>query len=664
MNKFLALLICLFITGTTECIAQLCDIKVETIEQCGSDPNGPVNEFDKRPWALFLFEVEDANQKDINGSPILPVEDKYVLRPYEDDEIYNAYVASWTNGAVKGITLHHPDFNNCQIIFKDYLGEQSLKGGDIYKIKLQVPSASYIEAVKAYYNLDFATAKELFSTIAEDPVSGSEEKAVANTRLETIDSLIIFKADAEKFERNALNTTDAKERDRNMYRARLTYAKIFKRTGLINAEVKAEEIKNKLFADTNPTLPQFEDANNIANQGNLNALSASAYLDGNDTRAMGNEAVTYTYTDKKGKESTAKSALLIIKTPFRDPSVKSKISTAPIHAEDGSIFMYVKTIDTNGPITQTDEIFTLTPPEYTSYGSKSITLKDLGIDCLEPQKVYNVTIAAPSLIMEMANNNLSDLNFETARNLYKNNFEDATEYEFAQNCLSFLDNNRVKEAIKVIEKESTPFKEYDMEWSRIITGNKKFSNLEERNRALTNINSKIETSAKQLSQAYYNIYEIAKNSGIELEQAFQAYLDYQRTIDGVRNIPLIIVFKEAKKAKDNLYTISSELTDQPTVMLKFSGKNNKVIPFYNDKKRGIIPRIKVKDSRINVTLNNQISELFVKGEGKMEILPIENNAKDKNGKKCINYDKAEYEIKDLKVDGYGIVKIEVVLSSK
>ncbi len=57
MNKFLALLICLFITGTTECIAQLCDIKVETIEQCGSDPNGAVNEVDKIPWALLLFEV-------------------------------------------------------------------------------------------------------------------------------------------------------------------------------------------------------------------------------------------------------------------------------------------------------------------------------------------------------------------------------------------------------------------------------------------------------------------------------------------------------------------------------------------------------------------------------------------------------------------------------
>lgn len=664
MIRYFALFLCLYIGATTPCIAQLCDIKVEAIEQCGFDPDGPVNEFDKRPWALFLFEVEDADSKYVNGSPILPVEDKYVLRPYEDDEIYNAYVASWTNGAAKGITLHHPDFNNCQIVFKDYLGEQSLKGGDIYKIKLRIPSASYIEAVKAYYNLDFATAKELFSTIAEDPVSGSDEKAIANKHLENIDSLIIFKNEAERFERNALSKIDTKEHDRNLYRARLTYAKIFKRTGLINAEVKAEEIKNKLFADTNNTLSQSKDVNSSANQGNLNVLSVSAYLDGNDTRAMGNDAVTYTYTDKKGKESTAKSALLILHTPFRDPSVKSSISTAPIREEDGSIFLYVKTSDSKGPIGETDEIFTLIPPAYTSYSPKSVTLKALGLDHLEPQSVYHVNIAAPSLIMEMANNNLSDLNFEAARNLYKNNFEDATEYEFAQNCLSFLDNNLVKESIKVIEDESSPFKEYDMEWSRIITGNKKFSNLEERNRALANINSKIETSAKRLSQAYYCIYDVAKNSGIELEQAYQMFLDYQRTIDGVRNIPLIIIFKEAKKAKDNLYTISSELTNQPTVMLKFSGKNNKVIPFYNDKKRGIIPRIKVKDSRINVTLNNQISELFVKGEGKMEILPIENKAKDTNGKKFINYDKVEYEIKDLKVDGYGIVKIEVVLPTK
>lgn len=624
--------------------AQLSEMNVVGVEESGKDPDGPVNEFNKDPYALFKFDVENGSANNINGYPITAILENDIELPFAGDDTYDAYGIASRGYEARSITLHHPDFNNCRVVFADYLGSKAIEGGSVYKIKLKVPSAKYITAASLYNNMDFEAALEAYTDMLNDTEVSHEEKILAENHIEGIDSLISYRSKADEYLTTATSKS-GKDRDRDLYRARILYNRIYKESGLVSAGLKVEDIKNMLGVRRSD--------NHITPLNRISKISAK--MDGSDLRAFGNDAVTYTY-QKDGKEYSGKSALLIIRLPLKDAKICSEIATAPVRHTDGEIWLYVRSAEENGKskkgaaVDSGQPIFTIEHPDYQPF---TFSIKDLDeAEWLSPEKVYVIELDTPSLVMATANSQLARLDLEGARGLFRHNFEDAEEQSFAEKCQRFLDSPSIVPLISDIDKYKSNCDKAEIEWMKIITGKTKFDNLEERNGALATINNELTTYATRSAQSYKTIYSEAKKHGITLDYAQYLQNEYENVKEGVRRLPIILKFDELIKENKSTYKPGSSITTTPTVKIEFLDGNENVAD---------VVYAKVKKGAVSIRPNNQASRLFAAGVGKIRIsTPKEMNYNQK-GKEHKPYNDTEFNIRDFKIKDYTIVQINVTL---
>lgn len=617
--------------------AQLSDMKVTSIEAMGKVDNGPINKFNKKPWALILLEVSGSTEAEVNGSKILPLQQKGVVRPYSDDKVYDAYAAAWDKNFAKTITLHHPDFNNCKIDFKDYLkNDTRLEEGQVYKIKLKIPSMHLVEANAAYNKLNFKRASELYSNIVSDPNANAEEKIIASNQMTDIDSLISYIDLAQKYERLAKSMT-GKERDRNLYRSRIYYNRIYSESGLVNAVCKVEEI-NKLLG-----------ISNAKSDYSINTLKkVNASLVPNDLRASGNDAVTYDYTNKKGKVEKRKCSLFIIDVPVKDATIESPIMVGEAEKRNGEIWFYTKTEfskDNENPL-----LFKLELPDYKPF---SFRLKDFDEETvLGPEKVYRIQFDSPSLIMAMANKKLSQLDLEGAEKLFQYNFADGEEQEYAEKCREFLNTLAIKAIINKLEAKVKKCQTTEKEYFAIMTGLKKFNDAQSRNNRLNDVNRQLEDEASVLASYYRTIYTEANRNGINLQYAKDLADEYLDIKDGIRKLPLIVEFMEMKQLGDSfskIYSPEEKLSTNPTITIEIDDDNKKTVYSTNQK---------VKNGKISFIVNTKGTELFRRGLGKIKF----STEKKFNGGEP--YKEMELNIHDFKISDYTTKKLNVTLIKK
>lgn len=631
MVRAVVLLCFIYVSATGH--AQFSDMSIVGIKRIGHVDNGPVHSFSKKPWALIQLEITDMPANDINGSRIVPLGQKNIVLPDKDDKVYDAYAGAWEYNYAKEITLHHPDFNNCKINFEDYLDSPQLESGMAYRIQLKVPSAFLIEANTAYNNLDFRKAAKIYAGIVSDPKANGEEKIIASNHLTDIDSLISWSDSAQKYEALA-QSQQGKARERSLYRSRIYYKKISSERGLVNAGLKYEDI-NKLLG-----------INKESSDYSLNSLKKiSAKKDAKSVRALGNDAVTYEYAEKKGTD-IRKSALIIITVPVKEATVLSDRAVKPTFEKDNEIWLYLKT-----EIDKTDKnpvLFTVTHPDFTQFDFRLLDFDD---QCsLEGGCVYRVSLDPPSLIMMMANKRLAALDLEDARTLFNYNYADGDEQQYADKCRGFLASAAVKQLITVLEDKTKQCRAIEKEYFSIITGLKKFDDTQSRNTALNKINRQLETEASVLEYYYRTIHNEANNRGLNLRYAEDMANEFSDIKNGVRRLPLIVEFTEMQEEKNffsTSYGASERLTISPTVLIEIRNDNDNCI--FRIKQ-------KVKDGKINFILNTAGTSLFCKGLGKITISTPKNL---NNGKKL--YKDIKLDIGNFRITDYTTRKLNVTL---
>lgn len=642
MRQLLTLLLCLSV-GSGIVRGQLSDMIVEGIDVTGKVEDGPVNEFSKKPWALIVLDINDGAENNVNDKKITVLKQMNVTLPYADDKLYDAYAGAWAGNYAKAVTLHHPDFNNCKASFADFLGEKQLEGGTVYKIRLKLPSSGLIEANKSFNEMDFETASRLYSQIATNPESDREEKLIATNHLNGIDSLISFHGKALEYEKIAASSS-GKERDRALYRARIFYNRIYKECGVVKAGVKLDEIKNLLGVKS--------ESSRIPGINVIKKVSAS--MAGNDLRASGNDAVTYDYTGDNGKKvEKRKSALLIIEVPLNGMMVKSDRLVGEVREKNGENWLYVKTEMDDKEHNPDPVLFTIEHPDYVPF---EFRLSDFDDDSdLSPQKVYKIKLETPTLIMVMANKQLASLDLAGARNLFRYNYSDGDEQQYAESCRNMLESAPVKDIIPSLEEDTRKCRSVEKEYFSIITGGTKFSSMEERNKRLKAVNSQLEEQAGILARQYRTIYDEALSKGIELTYALDLSSEFTNIKKGVRRLPLIIEFKEMKDMGNGVYSPVDVLSTAPTVSVEFIDGNGKTVD-------NIVQQ--VKSGKISFMANISSSLLFSRGIGKIKIsTPKDMNFNSKN-KKYTPYKNATLDISNFKIDDFTTKRLNVTLIKK
>lgn len=617
------------------CHAQFSDMTVVGMERVGHVENGPVHGFSKRPWALISLEIADLPTNSINGNKIAPLKQKSIVLPDADDKVYDAYVGAWQYNYAKEITLHHPDFNNCRIVFGDYLDDAQLESGTAYKIKLKLPSTLLIEANTAFNDLDFKKAAGLYSQIISDPKANGEEKIIAAKHLEGIDSLISWHDAAVKLERLAASQ-QGRERDRSLYRSRAYYKRISTEGDLVKAGLKYEDINRLLGIKKG------------LNDYNMNTLKlVSAEMDSKSVRAMGNDAVVYTGVDEKNKPQEKKSALFIITAPIKDATVTSGRSVRAAEKKDNDIWLYMKTEidkkDTN-PV-----LFTISHPDFLPFEFRLDDFDDNS--SLAEGTVYRVTLDTPSLIMMMANKRLANLDLDEARALFSYNYADAAEQAYAEKCLGFLTSPKIAPLIPVLDDMVRKCRKTEREYFSIITGVEKFDDPGVRNAERDAVNRRLDSEAAELSSVYQIIFSEANGRGIPLVHAKDMADEYTNIKNGVRRLPLIIEFSEMKDEKgffrERDYTMPVKISTEPTVLIEILDAKKR--PVFKSSKR-------VKDGQISVNINTAATNFFSRGVGKIRI----STPKDMNGGKK-PYEDTMLEISNFKISDYSPKKLNVTL---
>lgn len=627
---------------------QLCDMTVESVRCTGHDPSGPVNKFNKKPFALLKLEIDDGSKAIVNGSPIRVLRSQTISPHYEDDAVYDGYAIAWGDRQATEVSLHHPDFNNCIVSLPDFLGNGPLQGGDIYTISLKIPSSHLLEAGNAFNSLDFTKAKELYDAIAESEGSNPEERIIAKNHLPDLDSLISYHDKAMAYERSAASKT-GRNRDFDLLRARIFYKSIYGKSNVAAAALKVDEINNLLGIESADI--KVEPINTF--------ILKDASLAGNDLRAFGNEAVTYEYsTNGKDNDAVGKSALLIVNVPVNGAFVSSSMGIKPVEQKDGEFWVYVHSFckdqykvkdywDSN-PI-----LFSIEHPDY-----RRLDFRLSDLESGEPpvaEKVYHIEFDSPTLVMGLANKMLSRLELGGAYNLYRYNFADVAEQDFATKMCAMLNSDSLRPLVETLEEETSDCDATDVEWNRILRGIRMFDSLDQRNSVLRQLNSQLSTKAGALAKKYTELYEAAKQHGVNLSLAYHKASDYDKMASGVRRIPMLVSFTEVRKVDGSTYLPEQKLGGTPTVRIEFrNGQGKKVDEII----------AKIKDGSVAITPNIDASQLFIHGTGKMKISFPSDLNRPGSGSARSKYHDNEVEIADLRIPDYQIVKYNVRMTGK
>ena len=150
---------------------------------------------------IEMNKTEDANTGDKTFANIRinftePLEGVKVVRNNDakpDDNNANspmtvyAQALSLPQHTAKAVTITHPDFIPCVITFSEVGFNEPISAGDTYDITVEVPAMTYVNANKAFANLDFPQALSLFNEYLES--ENTEFSTSAQNKITLINQL-------------------------------------------------------------------------------------------------------------------------------------------------------------------------------------------------------------------------------------------------------------------------------------------------------------------------------------------------------------------------------------------------------------------------------------------------------------------------------------------
>lgn len=647
MNKIINLLLPLLLLPALTGQAQLSDMSVDFVRCTGNDPAGPVNKLNKKPFALLKLELEDGKAAVINGIAVEVSPSMTIKAPYADDKLYDGYAKAWNGTQSKEVMLHHPAFNNLTVSFAEYLGDEPMMGGNIYTIRLKIPTSQLLGATMAYNKLDFADARERFRALAANSGANPEERLIAENYLADLDTLVSYVAKARAYESSAASKS-GKQRDFDLYRAAICWKSIHSISHVVAAALKVDQINHALGIGP---------AERVADALNAFRLVGDSLV-ANDLRAFGNEAVPFEYPiNGSGKTSIGKCALLRVKVPAEGATVTAATAIRPVEFKEGEYWVYVPSYcdDRYKAHEYWDSdplLFSIEHPDYRRLDFRVSDLEDGQPPLAE--NVYAVEFDSPTLVMSLANKMLAQLELESAYNLYRHNYADATEQEFASRMCAMLGSDAVRPLLTTLEQETKDCNNTDVEWNRILRGIRRFDNIEERNAALRKVNAELSAKAASLATKYSQLYKAADMHGVNLTHASLKAADFEKMSKGVRRVPMLISFTEVRKVSNGVYRPEQQLEGSPTVKFEFRNARGDVVDTVT---------ADVKDGTVSIRPNIDASLLFIKGEGKMKI-SIPSKLNNSAGSKKAKYNDNEVDIAKLRIDDYQIVRYNACMTGK
>lgn len=361
--------------------AQLAQLEPTSLEQTSAPSTGDKN------FALVEIQFESP----IEGAKV--VRDNFGMadtsKPSHPGVLY-AKVRGY-HGQSKPLTIIHPDFSACVIDFASLGNPQELTPGMSYKVSIGVPASDYVKANRAFANLEFPKASELYQAYL---ASGNHKYAsAARARLSLIESLTVPLEYIAQHD----GATDTPTKVRLLKAAEM----LADRTG----SVKAHKLYNDMLAkmkrratyDDEPVTQLHVD---------------SVWCNPADVQAR---------TDKtlpRDENNNGYISWVLIDLPMENVSAFANNTYRNDTIRDGKVLMYLNPGKA--------DIISISQPDCETL---SVNLADYGINEIGRGNVYNIKIQAPPAELIEADRAFASLDFALAQSLYVDMLQNYDRYD-------------------------------------------------------------------------------------------------------------------------------------------------------------------------------------------------------------------------------------------
>jgi hypothetical protein len=377
--------------------AQLSEMLVESIEDVGENTN-PEYDRTRKPMAA----IEVVTNQPMQGLVII---DNGQAGPKTDavntdTTFYGHAVASDIMWA-KTITLLHPDFQPLNIDLSKYPDVYPPKGERSYRISVSIPSAQLVLANKAFDQLKYDEAEELYRGIT----TPENEYNIAQMRLATIADLKTKLSEARKYE--ILSDKNGK------VRAMFIYKDIHRLTKSTVAKARKAKLERSLFHNK-----ERSENDTIG----VSLLTVASCKETNGVEAKTNTKI------ERIDPAQPYYALIIVSVPLDSVTFSCENVLHNVFTEKGE---YYVTMEPGEKGVNTPFVI-----KHRDCRPLLVNLKDYNIDKLKSGITYRMSIAAPSFDMMEADRNYAVLEFDNALPLYSRIDSLASEYPEADVALA------------------------------------------------------------------------------------------------------------------------------------------------------------------------------------------------------------------------------------
>lgn len=294
----------------------------------------------------------------------------------------------------KALTITHPDFVPCYIEFDKIGLTEPVKAGNSYKITVEVPGLDYVNANKAFANLDFDKASTLYNKYLTD--ENAPYATSAKSRLEQMESL----ANLVDFVKQNQSSSDLTTR-RKLY---VVAKDLYKKTGAR----KAYELFTKLEKELIPN--KVADEETGVSRMTINKVWHDPQKD--------ISAMSETRLPKENGEHMY--AQLMVEVGLDNVTFEGIEQFMDAERKNGIYYVFVP----KG--SQSAETFYVCHPDFEPF---PVALKDYSFDEVKGGRDYHISIAVPPRTIMEADRAFGALDFNSAMLLYSDILLNADLYD-------------------------------------------------------------------------------------------------------------------------------------------------------------------------------------------------------------------------------------------
>ena len=336
-----------------------------------------------------------------------------------------AQALSLPQHTAKAVTITQPDFIPCVITFSELGYKQPIKAGETYDITVEVPSMTYVNANKAFANLDFPKALSLFNEYLES--ENSEYVTSAQNKITLINQL-----------KNLSDYVNANKYSSDLTTQRKVYLaakELYQKSGSWEAY--------KIYSDLEKKLLPSRIGEEVTGVSEM-TIDSVWHDPVKDISAMSEKRLPLV----DGENFYAQ---IMVEVGLDGVEFDGIEQFMPAERRQGIYYVYVPKGEERA------ETFYIIHPDFQPL---PVALKDYGIESVKGGRDYHIRINNPPRTIMEADRAFGSLDFNSALLLYADVLQNANLY----------DENVLQEAAQNIQNvENLVEEDYATDWNRIKT---------------------------------------------------------------------------------------------------------------------------------------------------------------------------------------------------